>query len=131
MIIAAITVGGLVWTITQGIRSAKFGKTIATVTSCETEKLGDEDVIVKVLVSYEAEGKTYENASYIGDLNRCYEGLQMQAYYSIDGDKSYVYSKSSDLGFALIMLCSGIVLTAMAVVVMMWLNNSGYFRGHQ
>ena len=49
VIIAAIILGGLVWTITQGVRSAKFEKTLGTVVSCETEKLGDEDVNVKVL----------------------------------------------------------------------------------
>lgn len=129
IIIIAITISGLIWTITQGIRSAKFAKTVAAVISCETEKLGDEDVNVKVIVNYEADGELYENASYIGDLSRCYEGLQMQVYYLKDGDRSFVYSKSSDLGFALIMLCCGVVWSGIAVVVTICLRNAGYFRG--
>ena len=37
-IIAAVVIGGLVWTVSEGVRSAKFIKTVATITSCETEK---------------------------------------------------------------------------------------------
>ncbi len=129
VIIAAIILGGLMWTITQGVRSAKFAGTLGTVVSCETEKLGDEEVNVKVLVNYEADGALYENASYIGDLSRCYKGLQMKVYYLKDGDRSFVYSKSSDLGFALIMLCCGVVWAGIAVVVTVCLRNAGYFRG--
>lgn len=130
LVLSAITIGGLIWTITQGIRSAKFAKTIVTVTSCETEKLGDEDVNIKVLVSYEADGQTYENVSYIGDLNRCYVGLQMQSYYSIEGDRNFVYSKSSDLGFALIMLCCGALWLIILTIVTFLLVRTGFFKGH-
>lgn len=128
-IIAAVVIGGLVWTVSEGVRSAKFVKTVATVTACETEKINDRDVIVKVTVDYEVDGGIYKNATFIGDLNRCSEGMRMYVYYQKDGDRSYVYSKPGDLGFALIMLCGGAVWAGIAAVVTVCLKNAGYFRG--
>ncbi len=128
-IIAAVVIGGLVWTVSEGVRSAKFIKTVATVTSCETEKFDEKDVNVKVTVDYEADGGIYKNATFIGDLNRCSEGMRMYVYYQKDGDRSYVYSKPGDLGFALIMLCGGAVWAGIAAVVTVCLKNAGYFRG--
>lgn len=128
-IIAAVVIGGLVWTVSEGVRSAKFIKTVATVTACETEKINDRDVNVKVTVDYEVDGGIYKNATFIGDLNRCGEGMRMYVYYQKDGDRSYVYSKPGDLGFALIMLCGGAVWAGIAAVVTVCLKNAGYFRG--
>ena len=128
IILGAVTVGGLVWTITQGIRASGYSQAVATVTSCETQEIDGEEVNVRVLVSYsDGSGNLYENASYIGDLNRCSVGMQMNVYYINDGDRAYVYSKSSDLGFALIMLCCGAVWLAIAAVVTACLYKSGYF----
>lgn len=128
IILGAVTIGGLAWTITQGIRASGYSRAVATVTSCQTQDLDGEEVNVLVLVSYaDADGNLYENASYIGDLNRCTVGMQMNVYYLNDGDRSYVYSKSSDLGFALIMLCGGAVWLAAAVAAVVCLNKSGYF----
>ena len=130
VILGAIVIGGAVWTITQGVRFAAYLKAVATVTSVETEEYDGEDVPVRVLVSYTAQdGQSYENASYIGDLSRCSEGMQMNVYYLKDGDRSYVYSKTSDLGFALIMLCAGAVWFVLAVVVVLCLRKSGFFYG--
>ena len=49
---------------------------------CRDKEYDSEDVLVRVLVSYTAQdGQSYENASYIGDLSRCREGMQMNVYY--------------------------------------------------
>lgn len=128
IILIAITIGGLVWTITQGVRATGYTKAVATVTSCETQNIDGEQINVRVLVSYSDEnGNLYQNASYIGDLNRCSVGMQMNIYYLNDGDRQYVYSKSSDMGFALIMLCGGAVCLVIAAVATVCLKKSGYF----
>lgn len=131
-ILGAIVIGGAVWSITQGVRAAAYEMSTATVTFVETEEYDGEDIPVRVLVSYMSQdGQSYENASYIGDLSRCSEGMQMNVYYLKDGDRSYVYSKSSDLGFALIMLCAGAVWLVLAVVIVLCLHRSGFFNGIQ
>lgn len=127
-LLAAVTIGGLVWTITQAVRSSGYIRAVATVTACETQDFDGEQVNVRVLVEYtDADGVRRTDASYIGDLNRCSVGLTMNVYYPKDGDRGYVYSKPSDLGFALIMLCGGAVWLAVAAGVVVCLNRSGYF----
>ena len=128
-VIVSIVLGGAIWAITQAVKSTDYDKTTALVTACYTEKINDEDVVTKVEVSCSINGTTYENVIYIGDLNRCYEGLQMKVYYKKSKlPPVYVYSKSSDLGFALIMMCGGLAWLALAIATVYCLNRSGFYR---
>lgn len=125
VLFAVIFVVGLVWTVRQGIRARDYVRVEATVISCEKNAV-DEEINGVVTVEYERDGKTVE-AIYIGDLNRCYEGLRMKVYYRKSGDTGYVYSKSSDFSFALIMLCGGAVLLSAVTVVIILLYRAGHF----
>lgn len=123
---AAVIIGGGIWTVTQAVRDAGFVKVSATVTACETGDLDGSDVTVKVLVSYERDGKNYENASYIGDLGRCKVGMTMNVYVQKNGTGEYVFSKSSDLGFALIMMCGGLLWLGISIVYAVCAYRAGY-----
>lgn len=126
---AALVIGGTAWSVVEGVRGAKYAKATATVTACETQDLNGEDVIVKVLVSYSADGTVYDDVSYIGDLNRCKVGMQMKVYYIKDAPAEYVYSKSSDLGFALILLCGGVLWLGICVAYAVVLKKTGHLVG--
>lgn len=126
---AALVVGGAVWSVVEGVRGAKYGKATATVTSCETQDLDGEDVVVKVLVTYEADGTRYDGVSYIGDLNRCKVGMQMNVYYIKAAPDGYVYSKSSDLGFALILLCGGALWLGICAAYAVAMKKTGHLDG--
>lgn len=126
-VLAAITIAGGVWTITQAVKSSAYDSAYAEITAVETEGEGDSLLVRRVLVKYTAGGETVENARYIGDLSRCRVGYSMKVYYKIDGDKSYVYSKSSDIGFALIMLCAGGAWLIIATVAVVILKRGMYF----
>lgn len=52
----------------------------------------------------------------------------MNVYYLKGGDRNYVYSKTGDLGFVLIMLRVGVVWFVLAVVVVLCLRKSGFFN---
>lgn len=128
-VIVTIVLVGAIWAITQAVKSTDYDKTTAVVSACYTEKINDEDVVTKVEVSCSINGATYNNVIYIGDLNRCYEGLQMKVYYKKSKlPPMYVYSKSSDLGFALIMLGGGLAWLVLAIVAVYCLNRSGFYR---
>ena len=123
---AALVIGGAVWSVVEGIKGAKYGKATATVTACETQDLDGEEVVVKVLVAYEANGEKFDGASYIGDLNRCTVGMQMNVYYIKAAPSEYVYSKSSDLGFALILLCGGALWSGICAAYAVTMKKTGY-----
>lgn len=128
ILFSAITLGGAAWAIAEGVRSADYVRTTATVTACNTQLIDGEEVVTEVLVTYSADGREYEGASYIGDLSRCSTGLRMNVYYLKDGDPMYVYSKSGDTGFAIIMCAGGAVWLAIAAVVIRAMSLSGRFR---
>ena len=112
---AALVIGGAVWTTVEGVRAAKFAKTTATVTSCETQDVDGQTITVKAFVSFDAGGESYENVMYVGDLSRCNVGKQLRVYYKKSDPSSGAYSKSSDLGFALMLLGGGMLWLAISV----------------
>ncbi len=124
---AVVLICGVVWSITQGVRGAAYRKTEAEVIKCETQQIDGAEVIVKVLVTFEADGKTYENVSYIGDLSRCRQGMKMKVYYLAEAPAEYVYSKPGDLGFALIMTAGGAFWLVISAVLAVCMKKAGYF----
>lgn len=120
-----LVIGGTAWAIAEGVRGAQYGKATATVTACEKQQTGNDEVNARVLVKYKANGTLYENVTYIGDLNRCYVGLSMRVYYKKSAPSEYVYSKSSDLGFSLILLAGGVLWLAITVGYMVVAKQTG------
>ena len=123
---AALVIGGAAWATAEGVRGAKFDKATATVTSCQTQDVDGKTVTVKAFVSFEANGVKYDNVLYVGDLSRCKEGAQMRVYYKKSEPSGGAYSKSSDLGFALMLLGGGALWLAIVVAYAVVVKKSGY-----
>lgn len=128
ILLLATTVGGLAWTIAESVYASDFSKCQAQVVNCTTEVVDESgyEIItsVEVLCKTPADEEFY--AQFVGDLSRCQIGQTFTAYYR-QSDKTVVYPRSSDLGFALIMLFGGLGSLAIYAVAIVGLYRSGAF----
>lgn len=124
-------IGGVVWTIREGIYSAQFERCRAEVTACLTETVEESDdvIVTDVTVHCTASSGEQFDAQFVGDLSQCRVGQVFDGYFRT-ADTSVVYPRRSDLGFALIMLCGSLVCMGIYVVAIVGLSRSGEFLSH-
>lgn len=123
--LSLLFVAGTIWMITQAVKQRDYRRTSAEIVEIRTGEMEDMEVVLQVLVSFEAGGVRYDSVDYIGDYSRCKEGITMRVYYNVNDPAAACYQRASDLGFSLILMLGSFAWLVVAAIIIFALRRTG------